>query len=693
MENNKTRYESLITAVQPGEDLSNANKFSYKSDNSEVVYRQYGQLKPVTQHDCRGVVGAIVNEIFDRKVGIASISKKQRCVSEEFKDSEDMDKRLKQWQDTLRDRVKMQNKITRKTGRRPEEMLFNLPATVEQRDKGTVQRLMDYASRLNPVKLQQKVAGVLPELHNECICMQEIQETLPQAEQDKRTAVEISGLTQATRQEILCSKNELISQKSREATKWLNSKVLNERIENEAVDIGRVLEFYPDVDNLQIIGANPLNPPSNEHNEEITLMVKKSMHSISSTTIRSSYQEQKLESVKNEKVQQLAVKMEPFNVGLKINNQTCIADIYSCCSNIDLQCNLECAPYEIQVKQVLRLENIGRKIIVCEWQVLECAKCHDEFLFDNRKIKLFPGDVHITRALFQPREICVRRQHLELRIFPNIFGTCRNSLLLTLHGKCVSHPEYLNKLNKNLQIIVNKSNEQATKYLAAHHAELAPLIQPHERLCPYERVFDERELFNAKNPGYHCDRFDDLETLKILYNILKTPREPEWDLRLATIKELIMRLSDMEKREIFFRMYIDVQEPLCYKYTAGIVHFEHNYERDRSRFIYVRGCIGNGIEEWENLMLSLEQNCLKSELTRFYARLAEEAKKTGDYSSENEDTKPWLQQLKYDQPELYVLRKLRAKKHYRDSLYMRTYTQLCDIAENIVSVIESTEHI
>lgn len=79
--------------------------------------------------------------------------------------------------------------------------------------------------------------------------------------------------------------------------------------------------------------------------------------------------------------------------------------------------------------------------------------------------------------------------------------------------------------------------------------------------------------------------------------------------------------------------------------------------RSRTKLIFVRGIIANNIDLWEEKMRSLESQILK-------ARQFQEPKPNQIYS-----------------------------KPFRDSIYIYTYDQLCNLVEDIVSVIESTEHV
>jgi len=90
-----------------------------------------------------------------------------------------------------------------------------------------VERLLDLAGRMNPTTLAQKKPAVLP-AHVDCQCRElpELQETLPQAEKSGQAEVEVSGLTRATKQEILGTTH-LPPEKP---SQWIRSRVLEESI-------------------------------------------------------------------------------------------------------------------------------------------------------------------------------------------------------------------------------------------------------------------------------------------------------------------------------------------------------------------------------------------------------------------------------------------------------------------------------
>lgn len=623
---------------------------------------------------------------------LAKLSKSNDSSSSALVESLEMDARLQVWYNTLLQREQMQAKIHRRTGRKPEEMLFNIPVSVGQRDKGTIQRLLDFAGRMSPEALSRKTPVVLPELFdkNTCLAKPELTETLPKAETMGETIVEISGLPKTTKREILRGK---VSSNDDEF-KWEHSEVLSQYIEDKADDIRHVVEFYPKIESLEVVGEEVLNV----RNKDINLVVKEDIISISSTTYDSKPSSVEVNEVKPQTVADVSDPWADVNIGIKINDKVFIGDQICYGHNIEYKYSFECEPYQVQLQNVLRLENIGKRCLLCEWQLNAYKKitgiqnrCRS-FLFGGDKIALLPGEVYMSKVLFQPFRVCREEEQWELKILPNTFSFRHSTLTVILSGKCVPPAVYSNKLKKLIDRVVDESNDLAMRKLVWHHNELTALVEPHEDVCPNKRVLNEREVFDIQNVGYSCERFDDIESLRSFYNSLKMPRDPAWDLRLESIKQLILRLPNPSQRELQFQKFMRLQESIicvCDKRSDTIV--ENSSEHERSCLIYVRGCIANGIDLWEEQLACMEQNSLSLELQSF--RMETDEIDSVDSSITEAESKPWLLNLKYENPELYVLKKLRGKKYYRDSIYIQTYSMICDIVENIVSVIESTDYI
>ncbi|KAH8237085.1 hypothetical protein KR038_004055 [Drosophila bunnanda] len=704
----RPRWHTHVASVESKPTDSNRNDLLSKSLCTEVHFKRHGSLKGCTQGETRNIVTNIVTDMFEKMRGIEQISDSECSLHDALQESLSMDPRLKRWYDTLQDRAAVQAKIARHVGRRPDEMLINLPTTVAQRDRGTVTRLLDIAGRMNPTVLASKQPAILPAhpvcVEQQCKCLPQLQETLPHAERYGKVQVEVGGLTNATKGEILGR----TLQAPENRAQWLQSKVLDDRIEHQGDDIKRVLQFYPEVDSLEVVGAGwqeKLNETSTNL-QKIERVSVKSMISVSDSTPDGSEREDEMKDqvVDVPAVLERDLELDPEihkGAAAKINGVLYYAGI-RCSTPVETHTYFECHPFENVVRKVLVLENVGSQIITCQWLSCDSSRrgtktpaMHTEYFLMSRSMFIvFPGEKFVSRVLFRPRGCALVKQHLELRVFPYILGSSSSHIVIRLTGRCIPPPEYTAKLQRQLKLVLDKSKQRFTKDLAEYQASLVPLLQPHEVLCPYERIFDEREAFNAENPGYHCSRFDDLEALKALHHELKKPREPAWDLRLQTVLQVILRQPEATQRRIHYAKFIEIQESMKPGAdTRHPVRFGRNEERDRSRFIYVRGCIGNGIQEWEDLMASIELSALKSEVTRYQAKQRDQEEEDEVDDAEDPEPKPWMRKLRQENLTLYLLKKLRSRKPYRDALYMQTYSQLCGLAEDVVSIIESTQYV
>ncbi|EDV59714.1 uncharacterized protein LOC6542697 [Drosophila erecta] len=697
-----SRHRSWLQSFIREQRDSQKNEVEIKSESTALKFRKHNMLKEVSERDGKEVVEEIIGDIFDKKRGTLTPSESECSLQEDMQESLSMDPRLKLWYHTLETRAAVQAKIQRKLGRRPDEMLINVGSTVAPRDRGNVERLLDLAGRMNPTALIQKKPAVLPALTtSQCQLLPAVQETLPRAEQSGRAELEFIGLTRATKQEILGR----AYQRPENPTAWQKSRVLEERIENDSGDIRRVISYFPNLDRLEVVGGPAQQEFTPGEISRVERLSCDSIFTVSSTSQMLADEEQKDESPRradpDQGIEPASVESVVSRAAVRINGMLFVNSGKRILLPEIANVFFECHPYQNVVKEVARVENVGGQILTCQWGTVDCKRAtkgtaqYQNFLMSQASFTVFPGELHVCRALFRPRGCYLLKQRYELRIFPNVIGSLRGIFLVRLTGRCIPAPEYTNKLRRHQQLLTDKSKKKMANDLNKYQASIVPLLHPPEVMCPYERVLDEREVFNVENPGYKCERFDDLETLKSLYEALKKPREPAWDLRLKTVRQVILRLPDSNKRRLHFEKLVKVQEELklC-RGRGSLTHFSRNNESIRSRFIYVKGCIGNGIQEWEELMASMELSGLRLEISHF--QLREEEGETpldeADYEGKVPEEKPWMQQLRNENPYQYLLKKLRARKSYRDSLYMQTYSHLCDMAENVVSVIESTKY-
>lgn len=628
-----------------------------------------------------------------------------------------LDKRLRYWKEVLQQRRKMQERVQRETGKLASEVLFNRRSTLDNRDEQTVKRLLDYAGRMDSERLQAASVAKLGDLQDPCTCqiVPGLEATAPQAEQVGHKEVEIIGLPEVTQRELLG--REALEQEA--PAGWLQSEFLDERLEQNFGAIQNVVEFFPDLNGLQVTGRGL---GKDKHCLEPTVLLEAdSLHTVTNSESAPLCSEECVcESCGA--TEERSTGVDPAasvpvpEVGLRLNGVDYVPGKDGVRDCYEIVTRFSCDPFRRRVKHVLELENIGLQTLSFAWKQstyfynrgsLLLAR-DNEFHFDLEGFRLAHGERRSLMVLYQPRKVAMAVELWLLQVEPRIFCGRHQSLLVRLHGRCTPPADYMAKLLECQCACICKSDEVAMDKLASHLGALAPLVVPPPTCCPYDRALDDREAFNALNPGYNCDRFDDLGVLRALHQRLKKPREPLWDLRLATIRSYILRVEGLPEREGLFAEFNDLLAPLL----GGCSSLNTTAQRQRSRFIYVRGVICNGIAEWEELMFNVEDSFFKPELQRFYQSLLadseqEDEEEEGDEEEsggvprqprpiapiDQERLLEILEEENWDQEKIRgaVMRKLYKSKYFRDSLYIQTYSHLCNMAEDIVSVIESTE--
>lgn len=676
---------SIINVFSPP-TMSSADTPAETDD--EAVGNQLQKIKLTGMNPNTKLVYEIINSIFDKKFGYYECSSSS-CTSLANQSSEySFDKRLKYWKDSLAERRYIANSIKAKTGKLAGEVLFNRGSTIDERDKQTVKRLIDFADRMNPIVLKKRQKSRLPcyLVSDECgrqRIINELDETLPKAERDKGTIVEISGLPAIAKEEQLGKRKEQGCEKKYQ---WMRSKVLEQRIEEKREDIERVIEFYPDIEHLEIIGESLQRPHVLEHNSEIQLLKEETIKHFSSSDSSECG-----EAI--EKPQELIEEQPLIEYGIKINDQTFILASKRSSKTVNVDMNFICEPFEKVIKRVLRLENIGKKVLNLEWahrsyyeKTGALLKPHDDdFIFNRKPFRLISGEVYDVVMQFQPRKVNICKEKWVIKIDPQFFCRKMDGVVVKLSGYCTPPPEYTRKLNEMQRLVIEKSNLKMMRKLTTHVGDLTPLITPSEVICPYKRELNELELFEQYNSGYTCERFHDIELLKDLYQRVKKPREKAWDLNLETLKAMILRVPNPERRALLFDEMLGILETMRGIPAELETRGTTNPERDRTRLMYVRGIISAGIDEWEEMAYNLEENFIKPAIKEYYDELvaAEEEEEAGA-----SETILFIEEAAVRE---IVIKKVRRRKVFRDTLYMQTYTYMCNIIEDMVSSIESTE--
>ncbi|XP_023030520.2 uncharacterized protein LOC111518354 [Drosophila willistoni] len=602
------------------------------------------------------------------------------------------DPRLVNWQRTLQRRKKIQQRIQRHTGKRAEDVLFNRQTTIDERNKQMLLRVLDNANRQNPTRVRNLKSG-MSKLKPRCdleMC-REINELV--ATRPKPQQLEIVGLPEVTQME-------LASNKPGKESKWAASNALDEHLKQNVDDIKRVLEFAPDTDKLQV--TSTWTRPTVKRMKK-AFCYEENLKEISTDTDNDNepYTEEKTpEPVLQPETSEQSSGVDLTMGGLKING--CLYSFRELVPRAfaEIQVTLQCDPHQRVVKTLLEIENLGPKVLCGMWQlrrmraqkgsVIDTNLESFEFIFDNRNFSLEAGEIRHIDVMFRPQCVGLFKQSWCLYLSQSPFCGTRY-LIIRVQGLCTMPVVYRMRLDDHLRHpIQSYENQMATK-VSLQQADMAITLAEMKNSgpqCPYNRTLNELEIFNAQNPSYRCERYGDLESLKELYDLMKKPRQPNWDFQIETLQKLIMCQEGLIQRQTLQNRFIELLEPMKTGQQAEVHTLEFSREKDRTCLIYVTGGIKNTIDEWENMAMGLEQQFFKNEYQR---QLVKQRKPETDELMEevapslsNESTK--------DVDTEKVLKKVKGSKYFRDALYMQTYDLLCHAAENLVSIIESTGH-
>lgn len=649
----------------------NSKVVSVNSDPSQANYHKGSTTNMPTYF-----ANELVNEIFDvikqKEASCVPKLSDEECPIPKPKkdDNEDMDPRLKSWNKMLKQRKAIEQRIQLHTGKRPEDVLFNRHVTIDEQSKKMLLRLLDSAKRSEgyPPDHVQGVLKMRLDLDT-CQEIRELHATDPQLQE-----LEFVGLPQVTQLELAGVIEPPESQFQR-------SKVLEQRLDEHEEDIMRVLSFCPHIQKLQVApGFNRNTVPVMDSMR----VGEEKLVNVSETSEEMPVKRDPNESIRLTLEKPPVIIEKPSKNLIRING--CVygfGDIEGPLSS-DLQIFFQCDPFQRMRKTIVHLENIGNKFVMVRWQqntlysreLNQHQASNFEFVFDTQSFILVPGNQRRIDVMYNPMVVGIKKQSWTLNLQRSSFCGVRR-INIRFHGICTEPSCYLQRINHDQQSVISKRHRQIASRLTKFHAELAPIVEQPHMDCPYERQLDERELFSAQNPGFQSSRFADLETLKQLYLLIKKPRQPAWDYKIETVRQCIYQ-HEAQQREALQKLLLDIIEPLRCNSNEIFTKTESNVERQHTCVVYVRGIICSAIEEWQVLADTLGQQFYKSELQRFINSLID----NGQLIPKDDEIIEW-----------YVSKKVNSSKYFKDSLYIQTYTILCDAAENIVSAIESTVHL
>ncbi|XP_052841663.1 uncharacterized protein LOC128255890 [Drosophila gunungcola] len=296
-----------------------------------------------------------------------------------------------------------------------------------------------------------------------------------------------------------------------------------------------------------------------------------------------------------------------------------------------------CHPFQRHLRSIVRIENSGSREVQFSWRQVNffsgndtlLEACSGDFVFDVGPFMLFPGEFRDVTVLYQPRFVAIVKQRWLLCTRPRIFLCRPYGFTLNLNGRCTPPKEYLDRL-------------QLERLPRVPCLPPVPLERQDEILCPYARELEEREAFNRRNRSFQCRTHGDLERLKEFYErVSPSPLfSRPWDYSVHSLIHRVCHGQDTRQRIEHLSELTQMLDGLrgAPGPPLGRVDLpERLRERHRTKMIYVRGILASRLEEWQE-------------------RIAKDST-------------------------------------VRDSIYFQLYGLMCNAAEDIVSVIESTAQI
>lgn len=496
-------------------------------------------------------------------------------------------------------------------------------------------------------------------LNADCREYKTIQRILDRAEQEhqsSREPMELVGVPREVNRELL----DVVTKRNVIKRKWLESQDFWQNISSRFPQIKNILEFCPDFDELEVIGKALLVHCKCNMETLYSISTLDSQDSlrltldmpITSAPIRLSNPEEKPSVLK------LAVLINgtTYQVGKPEFSPI-------------LERRFVCNPYEYSYRVIMRIENNGLQTLSFKWKRSEFFAYNDSlfntdraaFVFDTEPFQLVSGAFREVSVLFRPRKVGIIKQRWLLTTSPRIFMGFPSALTLNMHGRCKPPQEYLEAIEAHVTLSeqpVHPLHKKSTTQESGLNEPITP--------CPYIRQLSSIEAFNQRNVGFHCERKSDIIDLRKFFELVK-PSESllQWNYSVSMLIDLVCIQDDVRQRSELFK---DLQILLAKLRGRSDQHRlacgdnpENIEQRNRTRFIFVHGIMSNCVEVWEQKIWLLTSKMLRVEQVQ---------------SSSRENT---FKQM--------------YSKSFRDSLYIYTYNHLCDVVEDVVSVIESTEHV
>lgn len=494
-------------------------------------------------------------------------------------------------------------------------------------------------------------------LNADCREYKTIQRILDRAEQDpqsSREPMELVGVPREANRELL----DVVTKRNVIKRKWLESQDLRQKISNMFPQIKDILEFCPDFNELEVIGK--------------ALLVHCKCHMQTLYSISTLNSQDSLRLTLNTPITPIPLsnpedKPSLLKLAVLINGTT--YQVGKPEFSPILERRFVCNPYEYSYRVIMRIENNGLQTLSFKWKRSEFFAYNDSlfntdraaFVFDTEPFQLVSGAFREVSVLFRPRKVGIIKQRWLLTTSPRIFMGFPSALTLNMHGRCKPPQEYLEAIEAHVTLSeqpVHPLHKKSTTQGSGLKEPITP--------CPYIRQLSSMEAFNQRNVGFHCERRSHIIELRKFFELVK-PSESllQWNYSVSMLIDLVCVQDDVRKRSELFK---DLQILLAKLRGRSDQHRlacgdnpENIEQRNRSRLIFVHGIISNSVEVWEQKIWLLTSKMLRVEQVQ--------------RSSRGNTFK-----------QMY-------SKSFCDSLYIYTYNHLCDVVEDIVSVIESTEHV
>uniref|UniRef100_A0A6P4FEA1 Uncharacterized protein LOC108050933 n=1 Tax=Drosophila rhopaloa TaxID=1041015 RepID=A0A6P4FEA1_DRORH len=370
----------------------------------------------------------------------------------------------------------------------------------------------------------------------------------------------------------------------------------------------------------------------------------------SKTTIKKSSTELSRSSGGNELVQSVMTLQQPSTgPSVRINGFLYMPHVPEFSPIVDR--TFICHPFRRHLRSIVHIENSGNHELRFSWKQVNFFSGNDtlmeadsgDFVFDVGPFMLSPGEFRDVTVLYQPRCVAIVKQRWLLSTKPRIFFCRPCGFTLNLNGRCTPPKEYLKRLE--METLEN------IPFLPPVHLEQRVSI-----LCPYDRELDEREAFNRRNRSFHCQTHGDLDLLKQFYERAGPAPFLPWDYSVHSLIHRVCNDQDARQRIVHLSELTKLLDGVRGSHGLPLGRADSSErlkERYYTKVLYVRGILTSRLEEWDD-----QVQLLRTRMAR------------GDYQEDSTHS-----------------------KHFHDSIYIQLYGLICNAAEDIVSVIESTAQI